>query len=119
MLKITRTRNGVRITVKVHARASCEKVNGLQNGALNLYVTAPPVGGKANEACVRLIAKVLGVSRNNVSLISGLTSKTKVVEVIGVTREDVLKILGLEGGGNGTKGKNQRGRGSTKRQSKQ
>ena len=60
---------------------------GLDNGKLEMVeyrvsVKEPPVGGKANEAVVRALAKYFDVAPSLVSLISGATAKRKVFEII-------------------------------------
>jgi uncharacterized protein len=69
-------------------------VQGEISGALKLKIATPPVGGKANQECIRFLAELLGVPRNCVEIISGETSRTKVVRVKDVTSQDVLKKLG-------------------------
>jgi uncharacterized protein YggU (UPF0235/DUF167 family) len=50
-------------------------------------VTAPPEGGRANEAVLRLLAKTLGVPRRDLELAAGSTSRDKVVTLLGLTDE--------------------------------
>jgi len=70
------------ITVRVHPRASRAKTswNGEQ---LEVWVTAPPVGGAANVALLKAVASHLHVPVSSVSLKSGAGARTKVVEVRG------------------------------------
>jgi len=78
-----------RITVKVHPRAKRTAVAGRLGEAYKLDLTAPPVEGKANDECIRYLAEVAGVSRSQVRIVTGLTSRTKVVEIEGVTQEEL------------------------------
>ena len=68
------------ITVRVHARASRPRTawNGKE---LEVWVTAPPVGGAANAAVLKAVAEELRLPRSGVSLRSGARSRVKVVEV--------------------------------------
>jgi uncharacterized protein (TIGR00251 family) len=70
------------ITVRVHPRASRAKTswNGEQ---LEVWITAPPVGGAANTAVLKALAAYLGVPPSMVTLKSGARSRTKVLEVRG------------------------------------
>jgi uncharacterized protein (TIGR00251 family) len=77
-----------RFTVKVHPRARRSAVTGRLGDAWKLDLTAPPVEGKANDECLRFLAELLGVSRARVRIVTGLTSRTKVVEIEGVTEEE-------------------------------
>jgi hypothetical protein len=85
-----------RITVKVHPRARRAAVTGRLGEAWKLDLTAPPVEGKANEECVRLLAEVAGVARERVRIVTGLTSRTKVVEIEGITEEELARAAGIE-----------------------
>jgi len=52
-------------------------------------VTAPPEGGKANDAVVRLLAEALRVRRATVSVVRGASSRAKVVEVEGMDEAEL------------------------------
>jgi uncharacterized protein (TIGR00251 family) len=77
-----------RLTVKVHPRAKRSALKGRLGEAWKLDLAAPPAEGKANEECVRFLAELLGVSRARLRIVTGLTSRTKVVEIEGVTEEE-------------------------------
>jgi uncharacterized protein (TIGR00251 family) len=85
-----------RLTVKVHPRARRSAVAGRLGDAWKLDLTAPPVAGKANEECVRFLAELLGVPRARVRIVTGLTSRTKVVEIEGVTEEAFAQVAGIK-----------------------
>lgn len=76
-----------RITVKVHPRARRTRVAGRIGDAWKLDLAAPPVDGKANEACVRFFADLAGVPQSRVRIVLGLTSRTKVIEIDGASQE--------------------------------
>ena len=84
-----------RMTVRITPRASRDEVVGEREGVLRVRVTAPPVDGAANEALVRLLAKVVGVPRGDVLIASGATSRTKIVDVAGLELHEVRLRLGL------------------------
>jgi uncharacterized protein (TIGR00251 family) len=75
--------DGVIVDVWVVPGASRSGVGGLHGGALRVRVTAPPQGGRANEAVAALVATALGGRRG--SVVSGSTSRRKRVLVEGVT----------------------------------
>lgn len=85
---------GVRFAVRVQPRASRSEIVGLHGDAMKIRLSAPPVDGAANEALVELIAEMLGVGRRAVHIVSGETSRSKVVEVEGVTAAAVLRLAG-------------------------
>ena len=79
-------RGGVRLALRVTPGAGRSGVFGpvdIGDGrtALAVKVAAPPVEGAANEALVALLAKELGVAKSAVTLVSGATSRLKVVRV--------------------------------------
>lgn len=84
---------GVTIKVSVAPRSSTNKVMGEHNGAIKVALTAPPVEGAANKALVEFLAKLLGVPRSVVSIVSGETSRKKTVKVLGVSAEHALETL--------------------------
>ncbi|HEX8598747.1 MAG TPA: DUF167 domain-containing protein [Chloroflexia bacterium] len=90
---ILTTANGVIIKVFVSPRSSTNKVMGEHNGAIKIALTAPPVEGAANKALVEFLAKLLGVPRSSVSLVSGETSRQKMVRALGVSVERAVEVL--------------------------
>ena len=62
-------------------------VVGRYGDGWKVRVTAPPEGGRANEAVLRLLAKTLGVPRRDLELAAGSTSRDKVVTLLGLTIE--------------------------------
>ena len=85
-----------RFTVKVHPRARRSAVTGRLGDAWKLDLTAPPAEGKANEECVRFLAELMGVPRTRARVVTGLTSRTKVVEIEGVTEEEFTRAAGIK-----------------------
>jgi uncharacterized protein len=82
-----------RIAVKVHPRAKRSAVAGRYGEAWKLDLAAPPVDGKANEECVRFFAELARVPRTCVRIVSGLTSRMKVVEIEGVPQDELERLL--------------------------
>jgi len=82
-----------RITVRVHPRAKATRVAGRMGLAYRLQLAAPPVDGKANEECVAFLAGLAGVTKSRVRIVSGLTSRLKVVEIDGIEQEEMERRL--------------------------
>lgn len=93
MLYIKEEKNGVIIKVKVQPRASKNQLAGVLDDALRVRLTAPPVDGEANEACLKFLAGIFKIPRRSVELVSGHTGRNKMVRVGGVTPDDVLRLL--------------------------
>jgi uncharacterized protein (TIGR00251 family) len=81
------------IKVKVQPKASRNEVLGYQDDTLRLRVTAPPEGGKANEAVISLLAEALGVAKSQVKILRGHRSREKLVSVISLTSGEVQQRL--------------------------
>lgn len=88
-LSITETDDGVRFDVHVVPRASRSAVVGEHDGCLKVALDAPPVDGAANDALVRLFAKLLGVPRRAITLVRGQTSRRKTLAIVGVRAQDI------------------------------
>jgi uncharacterized protein len=93
MIPIVYTSAGASFTVKVHPRAKKNAITGEIGDALKLALTAPPVEGRANQACIEFFADLLKVSRSSVTIASGESSRRKVIRVAGVSAEEVRKRL--------------------------
>jgi uncharacterized protein len=79
----------VRLRVRVVPGARRAGVVGRHGDAWKVRVTAAPERGRANEAVASLLAARLGMSSRDVSVVSGATARDKVVELRGVSIEDV------------------------------
>ena len=72
----------MKIQVKVKPRSKTEDVTREMDGDVYVVrVKEPPVEGRANRAVLKLLAKHLGVPESRLSIVSGLTSKNKVIEM--------------------------------------
>ena len=83
-----------RLTVKVHPRARRSAITGRFGDAWKLDLAAPPVDGKANEECVRFFADLTDVPRSRVRIVLGAASRTKVIEIEGISEDQLAKLLG-------------------------
>ena len=94
MVAIQNSPSGATFAVKVHPRAKKNAITGEVGDALKLALTAPPVDGKANEACIEFFAKLLKVPRSSVTIAAGLNNRNKVIRVTGLTAQQVRDRLG-------------------------
>jgi uncharacterized protein (TIGR00251 family) len=95
MVVIQDTPAGATFEVKVHPRAKKNAITGELGDSLKLSLTAPPVEGKANQACIEFFANLLKVSRSSVTIASGETRRNKVVRVVGLSAKEVRERLGV------------------------
>jgi uncharacterized protein len=92
-LELSRTEKGTRLAVWAKPRAAKSRVLGVREGALEVAIAAPPVDGAANAELRATLAKVLGLPKRDVVITSGLSGKNKIVELAGVSPEDVRAAL--------------------------
>jgi uncharacterized protein len=93
MVSIQNSPHGGTFAVKVRPRAKKNAITGEVGGAVKLALTAPPVDGKANEACIEFFAKLLNLSRSSVTIAAGQTSRNKVIRVAGLSAEEIRRGL--------------------------
>ena len=91
---IRESAGGVTFVVRVQPRAKKNAITGEVGEALKVSLTAPPVEGRANEACIELFAKLLKLPRSSVTIASGQNSRNKGIRVAGVTAQYVRTRLG-------------------------
>lgn len=95
MIPIKDSPAGASFAIKVQPRAKKNAISGELGDALKLSLTSPPVEGRANEACIEFLAKLLNVARSSVTIAAGETSRNKVIRVAGLSAVEVRKRLGL------------------------
>jgi uncharacterized protein (TIGR00251 family) len=88
----------VQIDVKVTPRASRSRIEVGADGAIKVYVTAPPTDGEANKAVCELVAKSLGVPKPSVQVASGHSSRQKRLEIASAdaAKEDIIDRLRIQ-----------------------
>ena len=95
---ITHAEGGAAFRVRVVPRASKNEISGRQGDAVKVRLTAPPVEGAANQALLELLAEQLGVRKSQIEILSGHSSRDKMVCVVGLTPGQVEARLAALGG---------------------
>ena len=95
MIPLRESGGGVTFAVKIHPRARKDVITGEVGNALKLSLTAPPVDGRANEACIEFFVNLLKVPRSSITIASGQTSRNKVIRVTGLSAAQVQQRLGV------------------------
>ena len=95
------TRDDGSIVLFVHAQPGAGRtaVVGRHGQALKVKVAAPPEGGRANDAVVKLLAESFGVAASNVELVAGESSRSKRFRISEVDPDDVHKVVERLAGG--------------------
>lgn len=83
----------VRISIRAKPRASRSRIVRADGTSIEATLAAPPVDGAANAALLALLADALGLPKRALSLVLGETAKNKVVEVTGLSPEEVAARL--------------------------
>jgi uncharacterized protein len=92
-LAIRERPGGIVFSARVQPKSSRDELVGIRDGELWLRVTAPPVAGKANEACVRVLTEALGVPRGSLALMGGQKARSKLIQVSGMTAAQLLSAV--------------------------
>ena len=94
MIDIQSHGQGVSFKIRVQPKAAKNQLAGLMDDALKVRLTAPPVDGAANKACIEFFADFFKVAKSQVEILSGYTGRSKIIKVNGLTKEEVTeKIL--------------------------
>ncbi len=92
-LNIKDCRDGVQFSAIIQPRASRNKIIGLYDNFVKIQLTSPPVDGAANKMCIKFLAKILSVSPSQITIVSGLQGRKKVIRVKGIdSSELVIKL---------------------------
>jgi len=93
LIPIRDTPQGATFAIRVQPRARKNAIVGELGDALKLALTAPPVEGRANEACIEFLAEFLKVPRSSVTIAAGQSSRNKVIRVRGLSTTQVEERL--------------------------
>ena len=92
---ITTTKTGVMLSVHACPRAAQDQVQGLHGDAVKIRLRSPPVDGKANDALIAFLSRLLDVSARDLIIVAGHSSRRKRVAIAGVTEAAVRARLEL------------------------
>ena len=96
MINFTEKNDSLVFNVRVVPRASKSEIVGEHDFALKVRIASPPVDGAANAELIKFLAKSFGVSKAQVEIIGGQTSKTKQIKIIDLTAEKFLQVVSLK-----------------------
>ena len=80
-----------RLEVYIQPRASKSEVAGMHDGVIKIRIAAPAVDNAANLALAEFVADQLGIAKRSVRIVSGGACRRKVLEIDGVTREEIAE----------------------------
>lgn len=93
-LNITEKDGAITFDVRVVPRASKSEIVGEHDGALKVRIASPPVDGAANSELIRLFAKKFGVSKSDISILSGESSKNKRIMIANLSQLSFDEVIG-------------------------
>lgn len=104
MVRVWQEGETTALRVHLQPKASREGIVGEVGGILRLRVTAPPVDGRANDACLRLLAKALDLPVSRLRITAGQHARQKTIQIAGASAElvrakldELLKQLDRQG----------------------
>jgi uncharacterized protein (TIGR00251 family) len=87
-------KKGAALAIRVTPRASKNEIaEVLSDGTVKIRLTAPPVEGKANEALIEFLAKVLDVAPSKLEIVAGATGRDKLISILDLDAETVHKKI--------------------------
>ena len=93
MVRLRESKKGLTFDIQVIPHASRAEIVCSQDGVLKIKVTAPPVQGAANDACIKLLADELKLKKSQMEISSGAKSRRKTVMVKNISKMELeLKI---------------------------
>ena len=93
MIPVTDSTKGATFSVRVQPRARKNAIVGELGESLKVALTAPPVAGKANEACIAFLAELLEVPRSSITIAAGESSRNKLIRISGVSAAEIAVRL--------------------------
>jgi uncharacterized protein (TIGR00251 family) len=94
-LAIRDSSDGCTLPVRVHPGARSNAIAGVHDGALKVSLTTPPTDGRANQALIAFLAAELRIPRARITLVTGATSRSKSLQIAGLTAAQLLAALSL------------------------
>ncbi|CAN5339254.1 DUF167 family protein YggU [soil metagenome] len=92
-MNIVEKDGSITFAIRVVPRASKTEIVGMLDGALKVRIASPPVDGAANSELIRFLSKQLKVTKNDISIISGETSKNKRIKIANLSKSKFEELI--------------------------
>jgi uncharacterized protein (TIGR00251 family) len=79
------------IELRVKPRAKQDRIAVVDADHLDVWVSAPPIDGRANHQVIEVLSEALDIPKRSIEIIRGQSGKNKVVRVEGLTKEEIIK----------------------------
>ena len=93
VLNLKPYKEGIQFAATIQPRSSKNEICGLHGDTLKIRLTSPPVEGEANRACVKFIAKFLGATPSQVTIVSGLAGRKKTIRIEGMNATEFFEKI--------------------------
>jgi uncharacterized protein (TIGR00251 family) len=87
------TSEGLTVAVRAVPRAAKNEIQGVYDEALKIRLITPPVDGKANQALIRFLSKALHISKSQIRILRGETSRNKILRITGISKKELTRII--------------------------
>ncbi len=84
--------NSIFISLNIHPNSPKNRLS-LTDYAIEIYLREPPIKGKANQALIKYLSKILKIPSSSIKLIHGRKSKKKIVSISELTQQQILKQM--------------------------
>jgi uncharacterized protein (TIGR00251 family) len=81
------------MAVSVHPRSSRDCIEAIRDGVLHLRLRAAPVEGKANEALIEILSKLLALRKSSISIVRGERSREKMIRIENITEQALIERI--------------------------
>jgi uncharacterized protein (TIGR00251 family) len=89
ILALRDTPGGCSLPVRVHPGAKQNAITGTHDGSIKVSLITPPTDGRANAALIAFLSDRLNIPRAHIELLTGATSRTKMLRIAGLTSAEV------------------------------
>lgn len=88
---------GFLIDIMVSPKSSRRGVTVEPAGSVKVFLNSPPVDGKANEECIKLFSKILGIPKSSISIARGHNGRKKTLRIQGLPGNEIISRLASAG----------------------
>ena len=82
-----------KIQIRVQPNSSKSRISVDKDESIKIYLNSPPVDGKANVECVKLLSKKLKISKSQIEISKGFKNRMKTLIIHGLTYNDIINFL--------------------------
>ena len=80
------------ISLNIHTNSPINKLT-ITDYSIEIYLREPPFKGKANQALIKYLSKILNISSSSIRLLHGEKAKKKIISISGLTQQQILERM--------------------------